>query len=87
MRGGPAGTLFMGPTAAEGPETEGQPRNQLQTPRGEEFSEWGTNFLTLSSTFFQGYKHFSRVALAPRYPPIYGPAEGTIECLLFPHSK
>jgi len=34
MRGGPAGTLFRGPTATEGPETEGQSRNQLETPRG-----------------------------------------------------
>ena len=33
MRGGPAGTLFRGPTATEGPETEGQARNQLETPR------------------------------------------------------
>jgi len=29
MRGGRAGTLFRGPTATEGPKTEGQARNQL----------------------------------------------------------
>jgi len=51
MRGGPAGTLFWGPTATEGPETEGQARNQLETPRGEEFSEKGHNFLTMSNGF------------------------------------
>jgi len=34
MRGGPAGKLFRGPTATEGPETEGQARNQFETPRG-----------------------------------------------------
>jgi len=33
IRGGPAGTLFRGPPAVEGPETEGQARNQLETPR------------------------------------------------------
>jgi len=27
MRGGPAGTLFRGPAAMEGPETEGQAHN------------------------------------------------------------
>jgi len=32
--GGPAGTLFRGPTSTEGPETEGQARNLLGTPRG-----------------------------------------------------
>ena len=43
MRGGPAGTLFRGPTATEWSET-GQARNQLETPRGEEFSERSTVF-------------------------------------------
>jgi len=33
MRGGLAGALFRGPTATEGPETEGQARNQLETQR------------------------------------------------------
>jgi len=43
MRGGRAGTLFRGPTATEGPKTEGQARNQLDwDTRGEEFSERGT---------------------------------------------
>jgi len=51
MRGGPAGTLFRGPTATEGPETEEHARNQLETPRSEEFSERGTIFLTMSNTF------------------------------------
>jgi len=44
MRGGPACTLFRGPTATERPETEELARNQLETPRGEEFSERGTFF-------------------------------------------
>jgi len=43
-QGGPAGTLFRCPTPTEGPETEGQARNQLETPRDEEFSERGTIF-------------------------------------------
>ena len=51
MRGGPACTLFRGPTATERPETEELARNQLETPRGEEFSERGTFFLTLSNSF------------------------------------
>jgi len=65
----PEGTLFRGPTATERPETEGQDRNQLETSRGEEFSERGTIFfnyvqwfLTLSSTFFQENKILSRGA-------------------------
>ena len=32
--GRPADTLFSGPTATEGPETEEQARNHLETPRG-----------------------------------------------------
>jgi len=32
-RGGSVGTLFWGPIATQGPETEGQARNQLETPR------------------------------------------------------
>jgi len=51
MRGGPAGTLFRDPTAMERPETEGQARNQLETPRGEQFAERCTIFLTMSSSF------------------------------------
>ena len=35
MRGGPEGTLFRGPITTEGPETEGQAGNQLETPRGQ----------------------------------------------------
>jgi len=35
--------LFWGPTATEGPETEGQARNQLETPRVKEFLK-GTQF-------------------------------------------
>jgi len=34
MRGGAAGRLFWGLTAMDGPETEGQAWNQLETPRG-----------------------------------------------------
>jgi len=45
MRMGPAGTLFPGPTATEGPETERQARDQLETPRGKEVSEKRTFFL------------------------------------------
>jgi len=41
----------------------------------------------LSSTFFQKDKNFSRGDFAPRYPSIYGPAEGTIECLLLTQSE
>ena len=44
MSGGLAGTLFRGPTALEGSETEEQACNQLETPRDEEFSERGTIF-------------------------------------------
>jgi len=51
MTGGPAGTLFQGPTATEGPGTEGQAGNHLETPRAEEFSERGTFFLTMSNAF------------------------------------
>jgi len=32
--GRPVGTLFRGPTTTEGPVTEEQARNQLETPRG-----------------------------------------------------
>jgi len=45
MRMGPAGILFPGPTATEGPETERQARDQLETPRGKEVSEKRTFFL------------------------------------------
>jgi len=34
MRGGPAGTLFWGPTATKGPETKGQARKKLEIPTG-----------------------------------------------------
>jgi len=37
MRGGPAGALFRGPTATEGPETEEQAVNSLRHQDGEEF--------------------------------------------------
>jgi len=33
MRGGSRGYIVPGPTATEGPETEGQARNQLEPPR------------------------------------------------------
>ena len=44
VRGGPGGTLFWGPTATEGPEAEGQARDQLETPRGRRVSWDGHNF-------------------------------------------
>jgi len=45
MREDPAGTLFRGPIATEGPETAGQARNQVETPRGwRDFWE-GHNFV------------------------------------------
>jgi len=44
MRGGPAGTLFRGPTATEGHETEGQARNQFETPRRRRVVWEGHNF-------------------------------------------
>jgi len=59
MRGGPTGTLFRDPAAAEGHETEGQARYQLETPRGRRVFWEGHNFfsyvlssLSLSRTFF-----------------------------------
>jgi len=51
MWGGPEGALFRGPTAAEGPETEGQARNQLETPRGRRVFWERHNFLTMSNSF------------------------------------
>jgi len=37
--------LFWSPTATEGPETEGQARDQLEAQEDEEFSERGTIFI------------------------------------------
>jgi len=50
---GPTGTLFQGSTATEGPETEGQVRNQLETPIGEEL----THFLKLCPMVFNFVQH------------------------------
>jgi len=47
MTGGQAGRLFRSPTATEGPETEGQARNQLETPRGRRVFWEGHNFFKL----------------------------------------
>jgi len=58
MRGGPTCALFRGPTATEGPETEEQACNQLQTPRGEEFSERGTISLNFVQHIFPGEHNF-----------------------------
>jgi len=41
----------------------------------------------LFSAFFQEDKIFSKGAFVPCYHPIYGPAEGTIECLLLTRSE
>jgi len=40
-----------------------------------------------NSIFFQEDKHFSGVAFARCYPPVYGPDEGTIEYLLLTQSE
>jgi len=63
ISGGSAGILFLDPRATEGPETEGQAGNQLETPRDEEFSERGTIFFTGSNGFSLCRAHISRTKI------------------------
>jgi len=61
-------------------------RPVTETPRGRRVFWEGYNFLNFVQHIFPGVQKFFWGCPRPLLPPIYGPAEGTIECLLFPHS-